>query len=54
MMAFATLFLLPSAPKEVIRAAHRALAAIHHPDRGGNLDEMIEINLAYDKLMAKR
>ena len=51
MMAATTLFVLPNAPKEVIRAAHRALAAMHHPDRGGDVNEMIAINLAYDRLM---
>jgi hypothetical protein len=46
----AVLFLIPGAPIEVIRAAHRALAAIHHPDRGGDPSKMVEINLAYDVL----
>lgn len=49
-LAFATLHLLPSAPQEVVRAAHRALAVVHHPDRGGEIDRMVEINAAYDLL----
>lgn len=50
----ATLYLLPSAPLEVVRAAHRALAALHHPDVGGNEERMVEINLAYDEIMGNR
>ena len=52
MQAYARLYLLPSAPKEVVRAAHRALAQIHHPDRGGNIEKMVEINLAFDRISA--
>lgn len=54
LQAYARLFLLPTAPKEVARAAHRALAAIHHPDRGGNPERMVEINLAFERVMAGR
>lgn len=36
------------APPDVIRAAHRRLAAEHHPDRGGNPALMAEINRARD------
>ncbi len=49
--AFATLYLLPSAPIEVVKAAYRALALIHHPDKGGNPDTMKAINLAHDRLV---
>lgn len=39
-----------NAPPEVIRAAHRALASLHHPDVGGDPVRMAEINDAYDQL----
>lgn len=29
---YATLHLLPSAPRQVVEAAYRALAKLHHPD----------------------
>jgi len=44
---FAALYLLPSAPVEVVRAAYRALATIHHPDKGGDVATMQRINAAY-------
>ncbi len=50
----AVLFLIPGAPLEVIRAAHRALAMIHHPDRGGDSAKMSEINVAYEVLINSR
>lgn len=45
--AFTTLYLLPSAPLPVIKAAYRALASLHHPDHGGAHDLMLRINSAY-------
>lgn len=47
---YAKLYLLPTAPLEVVRAAHRALASLHHPDVGGDPERMIEINAAYDEI----
>lgn len=47
---WATLHLLPSAPPEVIQAAFRALARLHHPDRGGNEETMRKINNAWEQL----
>lgn len=38
-------------PKDQIRAAYRALAVKHHPDRGGDSDRMAEINAAYEEAM---
>src|SRR5262249_15791626 len=49
--ALVTLHLLPSGPPELIRAAHKALAFIHHPDRGGDLERMKSINNAADILL---
>jgi DnaJ domain len=50
---FNTLHLLPSAPVEVIKAAYKALALIHHPDKGGDLRRMQAINIAYEQLIKK-
>ncbi len=47
---FATLHLLPSAPPEVVRAAYKALAVKHHPDLGGDVRAMQQINAAYMQL----
>lgn len=46
--AFVALYLLPSAPLAVIKAAYRALAVIHHPDHGGNPETMKRLNLAHE------
>lgn len=50
--AFATLYLLPSAPLPVIKAAYRALANIHHPDHGGNTETMKRLNKAHETACA--
>jgi hypothetical protein len=47
---FATLHLLPSAPPEVVKAAYKALAMKHHPDRGGSVEEMQRVNVAYETI----
>lgn len=47
---FSVLGLLPTATWEVCEAAYRALALANHPDRGGNLDTMQQINVAWDKI----
>ncbi len=47
---FQTLYLLPNAPPEVVKAAYKALARIHHPDARGDAAKMIEINRAYETL----
>jgi hypothetical protein len=46
---FAALYLLPSAPVEVVKAAYRALATLHHPDHGGDVEKMKIINAAYSE-----
>src|SRR5262245_17535682 len=51
---YTTLHILPSAPLEVVRAAYKALALLHHPDHGGDLHTMQTINAAYEKINAKR
>jgi hypothetical protein len=51
---FQTLYLLPNAPMEVVKASYKALAKIHHPDARGNSEKMIEINRAYETLTQGR
>jgi hypothetical protein len=48
--AYATLYLLPTAPPELVKAAYRCLALMHHPDRGGQTETMQQINNAYARL----
>jgi hypothetical protein len=38
--------------REVIKARQTELAKLHHPDHGGNPDQMAEINAAVDRAMA--
>ena len=47
---YAELHLLPTAPPEVVRAAYRALALLHHPDKGGSEAAMKRINAAYERI----
>jgi len=49
---YVTLHLLPSAPAEVIRAAFKALAMKHHPDHGGDEEQMKRLNAAFKMLAA--
>lgn len=51
--AYATLFLLPQAPPEVIKASYRALAQKHHPDHQGDGATMQKINAAY-RILSKQ
>jgi hypothetical protein len=48
---FAVLHLLPSAPPELIDAAYRTLAQLHHPDVGGDPEAMRALNDARDALI---
>ncbi len=45
---FQTLYLLPNAPPEVVKAAYKALSRIHHPDLRGSNEKMIQINRAFE------
>jgi hypothetical protein len=49
----ATLWLLPGAPPELVRAAFKCLATIYHPDKPtGDEERMKRLNAAYQKLAA--
>jgi DnaJ-domain-containing protein 1 len=50
--AHAALHLTPDAPPELIKAAYRCLATLHHPDKGGDTTRMQLINAAYKQLAA--
>jgi len=50
---YARLWLLPGAPPEVVRAAYKTLAQLHHPDKeNGDEEAMKLLNEAYAKLAA--
>jgi hypothetical protein len=44
------LWLRPGAPSEVVKAAYKALAFKHHPDKGGDTAAMQAINVAFEQL----
>jgi hypothetical protein len=48
------LHLRPTAPLELVTAAHRCLAKLHHPDAGGNTTTMQSINAAVDQIRGTR
>jgi hypothetical protein len=45
------LFLVENAPVEVVKAAYRALAMKYHPDRGGDIKKMQELNAALSRII---
>ena len=47
---YRALQVMEGAHQNVVRAAYRALAALHHPDAGGNTADMQRINVAYEAL----
>jgi hypothetical protein len=49
--AYATLFLLPTAPPELVKAAYKTLSLKLHPDKpGGDVRAMQQLNAAYSSL----
>jgi DnaJ-class molecular chaperone len=44
------LHLKPTAPPELVQAAYKCLARIHHPDHGGDNESMRRLNAAYDRV----
>jgi hypothetical protein len=51
--AYATLYLLPSAPAPLIKAAYRELAKLNHPDHGGDTATMQKVNNAFEVLKGR-
>lgn len=49
-----TLGVSQTATLDEIRKAVRELAAIHHPDRGGDASRMVEVNQAFERAIAAR
>ena len=47
---YVVLHLLPTAPPELVTAAHKCLAKLHHPDRGGSTATMQALNAAVDAI----
>jgi len=45
-----TLHLLPSAPPELVSAAHKCLAKLTHPDVGGDTGTMQALNAAVEQI----
>jgi hypothetical protein len=45
-----TLHLRPTAPPELVSAAHKCLAKLNHPDAGGSTALMQRINAAADRI----
>lgn len=50
---YLTLFVIPAAPPEVVKAAYRALSKLYHPDKGGDVTAMQRINDAYERLESR-
>ncbi|MFZ5446180.1 MAG: J domain-containing protein [Myxococcota bacterium] len=51
---YRTLGVGPEVSEELLRERYLTLARRHHPDRGGNADEMRRINDAYAQVLAHR
>jgi hypothetical protein len=47
---YVVLHLRPTAPPELVTAAYKCLARLHHPDRGGDHDAMLAINAAAEQI----
>ena len=51
---FDALYVVPTAPDEVIKAAYKAMASKTHPDKGGDAAEFRKVSEAYDKILKMR
>lgn len=54
---YSVLGVLPSAPREVVEAAYRALALKYHPDRAGKMygtEIMVNLNRAIETIRRER
>ena len=47
---YVVLHLRPTAPPELVSAAHKCLAKLHHPDAGGSTSTMQMINAAAEQI----
>jgi hypothetical protein len=45
--------LMSGAPECVIKTAHRFYIELHHPDRGGDVEQAQRVNVAYDELKGR-
>ena len=53
--SYATLFLLPSSPDELVKSAYKLLSFKFHPDmQGGSDEEMKKLNIAFDNIRKER
>ncbi|MGI8477527.1 MAG: hypothetical protein ACR2OO_14325 [Thermomicrobiales bacterium] len=50
---FQVLHLLPSAPRELVESAYKTLSKLVHPDRGGDPETMLRINIAVDRIRGR-
>lgn len=46
--AYTTLYLVPDAPIDVVKAVYKYLAKLHHPDTGGDAAKFNEITEAFE------
>jgi len=51
--AWTKLYLVEGAPLALVRAAYKVLATMHHPDKGGDLEVMKTINIAYKEILGE-
>lgn len=51
---YQVLHLTSDAPTPVVRAVYRALALLHHPDKGGDTERMKSINVAFEAILRQR
>lgn len=51
---YGVLHLMDTAPLEVVKAAHKALALKHHPDHGGSEEKFREIQEAFEEITKSR
>jgi hypothetical protein len=52
--AYSMLGLIPTAVWEVCESAYKALVKLNHPDNGGNLEVMQNINIAWSEIKSMR
>jgi len=51
---YATLYINNSAPDAVVKAAHKALTRLYHPDLGGDPKAMGAVNAAFEDIKKER